>query len=447
MALVKCVECGKEVSDIKNECPNCGFPIGTLLSDESDETYLKAIQFILKVNKELDANINQYFESSMAHTKYTDEFKGLREKRIHSALETLSLYLYNVITIEKVEKASTEAKEDYKKIQAFLNTLVQTIDKFDRPMLYIIIKDNKLSDRIMNDNNIDLREYNWCEKYIDILEKIEEKHFQHYLDNKKINLNLDTTINYLNETLIPYCYNRIRGREMVYILAQAFEELHARINDNFGVIELCEYLDNKYKSENKFVNIIGYVEQQMSRIKNATIPDGSQVEYCPLPDGRKLDYTFYYYSNSDVEENEKRYKEYNRDYIIERLENNFAFELNKCFEYAEEEIIKSKNSRYDFKMMDYTLEDMNLAKEYRLNEEKKQEDRKAARELSNQFLSEMSRVQSSFNSNSSLKCPTCGSTSVEKISTLNRAFSVGLFGLSSSKVGKTMQCKNCGYKW
>lgn len=45
------------------------------------------------------------------------------------------------------------------------------------------------------------------------------------------------------------------------------------------------------------------------------------------------------------------------------------------------------------------------------------------------------------------KCPTCGSTNVEKISTLNRAVSIGVAGLASDKIGKQFCCKNCGYKW
>ena len=44
-------------------------------------------------------------------------------------------------------------------------------------------------------------------------------------------------------------------------------------------------------------------------------------------------------------------------------------------------------------------------------------------------------------------CPTCGSTNVQKISGMKRWFSVGLFGLASSDVGKTMVCKKCGYKF
>ena len=45
------------------------------------------------------------------------------------------------------------------------------------------------------------------------------------------------------------------------------------------------------------------------------------------------------------------------------------------------------------------------------------------------------------------KCPTCDSTEVSKITTTNRLFSIGLFGLASDKIGKQFECKNCGYKW
>ena len=45
------------------------------------------------------------------------------------------------------------------------------------------------------------------------------------------------------------------------------------------------------------------------------------------------------------------------------------------------------------------------------------------------------------------KCPTCGSTNVERISTAQKAFGFALVGLFSSNLGKTMHCRNCGYKW
>ena len=45
------------------------------------------------------------------------------------------------------------------------------------------------------------------------------------------------------------------------------------------------------------------------------------------------------------------------------------------------------------------------------------------------------------------KCPTCGSTNVEKISTTSKAIGFVAVGVFSSNFGKTMHCKNCGYKW
>lgn len=45
------------------------------------------------------------------------------------------------------------------------------------------------------------------------------------------------------------------------------------------------------------------------------------------------------------------------------------------------------------------------------------------------------------------KCPTCGSTNIQKISGTKRWLSTGLFGIASSDIGKSMVCRSCGYKW
>ena len=41
-------------------------------------------------------------------------------------------------------------------------------------------------------------------------------------------------------------------------------------------------------------------------------------------------------------------------------------------------------------------------------------------------------------------CPICGSAKLSKISTLNRAVSVSLFGIFSKKIGKQWHCNQCG---
>ncbi len=45
------------------------------------------------------------------------------------------------------------------------------------------------------------------------------------------------------------------------------------------------------------------------------------------------------------------------------------------------------------------------------------------------------------------KCPYCHSINIKFISMINRLISVGMVGIASSKIGKTMECRNCGYKW
>lgn len=45
------------------------------------------------------------------------------------------------------------------------------------------------------------------------------------------------------------------------------------------------------------------------------------------------------------------------------------------------------------------------------------------------------------------RCPTCGSTNIRRISTLDRAVSVGILGIFSGKIGKNYECLNCKAKW
>lgn len=45
------------------------------------------------------------------------------------------------------------------------------------------------------------------------------------------------------------------------------------------------------------------------------------------------------------------------------------------------------------------------------------------------------------------KCPTCKSTRIQKIGSLERGASIIGFGLFSKKLNKTFKCNNCGYMW
>ena len=45
------------------------------------------------------------------------------------------------------------------------------------------------------------------------------------------------------------------------------------------------------------------------------------------------------------------------------------------------------------------------------------------------------------------KCPTCGSTNIEKISSFDKAAGAVMFGLFSKTAKSQFKCRNCGYKW
>ena len=66
-----------------------------------------------------------------------------------------------------------------------------------------------------------------------------------------------------------------------------------------------------------------------------------------------------------------------------------------------------------------------------------------------QFKTQLQQQESSksIEEDNKPKCPTCGSTNIEKISLGKKAVGGALFGLFSSDVRKTMHCKNCGFKW
>ena len=61
--------------------------------------------------------------------------------------------------------------------------------------------------------------------------------------------------------------------------------------------------------------------------------------------------------------------------------------------------------------------------------------------------SEESRIneyQQKYLAEHNIHCPYCNSSNVTKIGTVNRAVSVGMFGLASKKLGKQWHCNGCG---
>ena len=62
------------------------------------------------------------------------------------------------------------------------------------------------------------------------------------------------------------------------------------------------------------------------------------------------------------------------------------------------------------------------------------------------IILEAKRKQQAANSNLP-KCPTCGSTNISKLSTVNRAVHGAAFGLFSKTARSQWKCNNCGNLW
>lgn len=69
------------------------------------------------------------------------------------------------------------------------------------------------------------------------------------------------------------------------------------------------------------------------------------------------------------------------------------------------------------------------------------------KQIREQVRKEVDNIKPALQNSNVPKCPTCGSTNIKRISTANRAVSIGLFGLLSGKIGKNYECRNCKAKW
>lgn len=64
-----------------------------------------------------------------------------------------------------------------------------------------------------------------------------------------------------------------------------------------------------------------------------------------------------------------------------------------------------------------------------------------------QFIAKRNAEKQREAAANTLHCPTCGSTNIKKLDVVDRAVSVGFFGIFSNKINKSFKCKDCGCTW
>ena len=84
-----------------------------------------------------------------------------------------------------------------------------------------------------------------------------------------------------------------------------------------------------------------------------------------------------------------------------------------------------------------------VPKEYEIRNFSKEEDQDLAYEILFKKPSTNNKIQT----DKSIKCPTCGSSDIKKITVGQKVTNIALFGLFGNKRTKQFHCENCGYEW
>lgn len=385
MALINCPECGNKISDKALSCPHCGFPITQQKIDVQSK------------RKSLFSN------PIIGEIKNTDAIDALAVLVQNFGGDTASKFL------EDYQNCSDERSK------------IKCGEKYCDILFDVYTMDNiaLLSDESQAD-------YLALKPYMDSLKRKMEIRDRMKKQKEKAESEKDV-------------------KELwSYMLNTAFSELKPKKEDYFGAIEMCEYLNKKYNLGDMMDSAVGFINESNYMLQNAK-SCGSGKSYVAdimvkLADGKHFTYHPCYYVNT---EQEKINQKAENEFINSPLET-----IEKCLKYAED---KRKDEEYYRKncAVRASMEEMIQARErYKSAEIKYNKEMQEQTEIK-QVLETVARPLPVADSNyiKGAKCPTCGKESVHRIGVGKRAVSIGLFGLFSNNLGKTMECKACGYKW
>lgn len=123
MALIKCPECGKEISDTAKSCPNCGFQIKSKSSKRS-RRFILFVAFILAiaaggfyVNYEMERSqrareANEAFLNKCPYNTYSDLYHNLNK---YSMSNEDYMNVNNIIRMDEIRNVPFEQSEIYVK--------------------------------------------------------------------------------------------------------------------------------------------------------------------------------------------------------------------------------------------------------------------------------------------------------------------------------------------
>ena len=397
MALIKCPECNKEISDMASACPCCGYPISNTKKPIIGKMTLAC------------PNCGYYVGEIV---------KNILKK------------------IEKIQKA----KEEYQKVYRM------------NQKLYIIMKAVDIPCTEFPSDSSDSLE--WFSNNFNEIKKITLNHIELISDNVKEDYeNFQTDIEKENY----YTYANIDSEEYEKRIeriesGKAFEESQSHtdkvIDETDKVIEIitgnkqcpnCSYpireiVEKIQKAKEEYEKL--YMIQEKTHL----IMKAYDIPCTEFP----CNYSCY----------DKPFKEWLHKYsdkLREWFSNNFNEIKKITLNHIE---LISANAKEDYE----ELQERIKKEEESIEEERKEREEE---EKMKEFYAQCDKTNAEAEALAqrlraaargeriapTQKCPNCGSSNVSSISTAKRLASTTLWGLASSTLGKTKECKSCGYKW
>lgn len=138
--------------------------------------------------------------------------------------------------------------------------------------------------------------------------------------------------------------------------------------------------------------------------------------------------------------------------IMDKYEYKELYERFKSVSIKEQERLRKTEAykticKYKFIIDTKNTPEMRKAQSTRDKQIAKQREKEYRVSLQNRFQHKQVEEKCLQEQPNTPKCPTCGSTKIKRISTLNRAVSIGMLGIFSGKIGKSYECLDCKAKW
>lgn len=431
MALIKCVECGKEISDKVDSCIHCGCLNYKKQYNENELRskidFAKALMLLIEIK-----GIKDYQEPTISDKnsfKYFTSWLSVNCRRLSKDID-----------LETVALLSDNSEKDFESFHSVINHEIELKnimwygkdDNGVRPVRVIARCNECGLLQAHRDSCIEC----FNDSFIDIEEVFD------FTRNEKMLLHRDIV-------------------KFAHIVNSVFDEIKPK--EYIGCIEICDYLKDKYGLDDSIYEIIAVFNYLMKECEHANILN----EYgysCLTKDSRRFTYYLATYTTEKVndlqvaywkcdEETKKEIKDNTKEVIVSITEN-----ISKLKQYSKGKGMTG-NFLYDYDF-DYSLEDIQDVRskciasyenenETQISNAKRQDEYHKKIEERNRIVEEITKPMKNTDPNyvESATCPNCHKNSVYRISNVKRGASIGLFGLFSKNIGKTMECRSCGYKW